>query len=320
MAPIVAVIRVDNLDRMDRLARLAWGVIGWNMLTILLGAVVRATHSGAGCGRTWPTCGGELVPTLEGATAIEFTHRAASGLALVLVAAVAVKVLRSKAPGHPARRSVLWAVAAIIGEALIGAAIVLYEWVGRDDSVARVISVPLHLVNTLVLLAALTLTAWFLGGGGTLRARGRVRAWLLVGAFALVFIFATGAVTALADTLFPAPGQVDAGAAHFLTRLRILHPILAIAVVAAAAIAVRSRGPVGTPPLRILGILTLVQLGLGFLNILLKTPLWLQILHLAVADVMWITYLWVSAQTLASDSSSSSADETGARHEKPLHR
>jgi heme A synthase len=320
MAPIVAVIRVDNLDRMDRLARLAWAVIGWNVLTILLGAVVRATHSGAGCGRTWPTCGGELVPALEGATAIEFTHRIASGLALVLVAVLAIMVLRSRAPGHPARRSVLWAGVAIIGEALIGAAIVLYEWVGRDDSVARVISVPLHLVNTLLLLAALTLTAWFLGGGSVLRARGRVRALLLVGALALVFIFATGAITALADTLFPAAGQVGVGARHFLTRLRILHPILAIAAVAVAGIAVRARGSGTTPALRNLGILTLAQLGLGLLNILLKTPLWLQILHLAIADLIWISYVWLSAQTLASDSSSSFTDATGARHEKPLHK
>jgi heme A synthase len=307
---------------MDRLARLAWAVIGWNVLTILLGAVVRATHSGAGCGRSWPTCGGELVPALEGATGIEFTHRVASGVALVLVAALAVVVLRSRAPGHPARRSVLWAGAAITGEALIGAAIVLYEWVGRDDSVARVISVPLHLVNTLVLLAALTLTAWFLGGGGSIRpARGPVRAWLLVGALALVFIFATGAVTALADTLFPASGPIDAGAQHFLTRLRVIHPILAIVVVSAAGIAVRVRGSDGlTPPIRNLGILTLAQLGLGLLNIMLKTPLWLQILHLAIADVIWVTYVWVCAQTLASDPSSSSAEVTGARHEKPLHR
>jgi heme A synthase len=352
MAPIVAVIRVDNLDRMDRLARLAWAVIGWNVLTILLGSVVRATHSGAGCGRTWPTCGGELVPALEGATAIEFTHRIASGLALVLVGVLAIMVLRSRAPGHPARRSVLWAGVAIIGEALIGAAIVLYEWVGRDDSVARVISVPLHLVNTLLLLAALTLTAWFLKGppppfgvlppppsplrgtppnahsvrwrekrltpfaGG----RGRVRALLLVGALALVFIFATGAITALADTLFPAAGQVDVGARHFLTRLRILHPILAIAAVAAAGIAVRAHGSGTTPALRNLGILTLAQLGLGLLNILLKTPLWLQILHLAIADLIWISYVWLSAQTLASDSSSSFTDATGSRHENPLHK
>ncbi len=309
---------------MDRLTRLAWGVIGWNVLTILVGAVVRATHSGAGCGRTWPTCGGELVPALEGATAIEFTHRVASGLALVLVAVLAIMVLRSRVPGHPARRSVLWACAAIIGEALIGAAIVVYEWVGRDDSVARVISVPLHLVNTLVLLAALTLTAWFLGDGGSVRpAWGptRARAWLLVGATALVLIFATGAVTALADTLFPAAGPVDAGARHFLTRLRIVHPILAVAVVAAAGVAERVRGSDGPRgPLRSLGILMLIQLGLGLLNIVLKTPLWLQILHLAIADLIWITYVWVSAQTLASDSSSSSGDVTGARHEKPLHR
>jgi protoheme IX farnesyltransferase len=307
---------------MNRLARVAWGVIGWNVLTILLGAVVRATHSGAGCGRTWPTCDGELVPALEGATVIEFTHRVASGVALLLVAMLAFMVLRSKAPGHPARRSVLWAGAAIVGEALIGAAIVLYEWVGRDDSVARVISVPLHLVNTLVLLAALTLTAWFLGGGGSIwPASGPIRSWLLVGAVALVLIFATGAVTALADTLFPAAGQVDAGARHFLTRLRIVHPVLAIAVVAAAGIAVRARGSdAATRTLRNLGILTFAQLGLGLINIALKTPLWLQILHLAIADMIWITYVWFSAQTMASDSSSSSADVTGARHEKPLHR
>jgi heme A synthase len=147
-----------------------------------------------------------------------------------------------------------------------------------------------------------------------------VRALLLVGALALVFIFATGAITALADTLFPAAGQVDVGARHFLTRLRILHPILAIAAVAAAGIAVRAHGSGTTPALRNLGILTLAQLGLGLLNILLKTPLWLQILHLAIADLIWISYVWLSAQTLASDSSSSFTDATGSRHENPLHK
>jgi heme A synthase len=261
-----------------------------------------------------------VLPALEGATAIEFIHRAASGLALVLVAILVVLVWRVKVPGHPARRSVLWAGAAIIGEALIGAAIVLYEWVGRDDSVARVISVPLHLVNTLLLLGALTLTAWFLGGGAGVRGRGRRRAWLLIGASGLVLIFATGAVTALADTLFPATGQPEAGAQHFLTSLRVLHPILAIAIVAAAGVAVGAGGAGVSPPLRRLGILTLIQLGVGLLNIIFKTPLWLQVLHLAIADLIWITYVWLSAQTLASDSSSSSTEVTGARHVKPLHR
>ena len=319
MAQIDRVIRLDNLKRMDRLTRVAWGVIAWNVATILLGAVVRATHSGAGCGRTWPTCGGQLVPALEGATAIEFTHRVASGLALALVAMLGVMVYRSRPLRHPARRSMLWAGAAVIGEALIGAAIVLYEWVGRDDSVARVISVPLHLVNTLLLLASLTITAWFLAGGGKLQASGRSRPWLLIGAVALVLIFATGAVTALADTLFPTSGAPSAETQHFLTRLRVLHPILATAAVAAAGIAVRARG-VALSIVRALVALTLIQVGLGLLNILMGTPLWLQILHLAIADSIWISYVWLAAQTLASESASSSDDVTGARQVKPLHR
>ncbi|MEX0667059.1 MAG: COX15/CtaA family protein, partial [Acidimicrobiia bacterium] len=153
---------------MTRQVRFAWFVIGWNVLTILLGALVRATHSGAGCGRSWPTCRGELLPELGGATTIEFTHRIASGIALLLVASLVAVVWRSVARRHPARRAVVWAGIAIVGEGLIGAAIVFYEWVADDSSIARVVAVPMHLVNTFLLLAALTLTAWFLDGGGRL--------------------------------------------------------------------------------------------------------------------------------------------------------
>lgn len=305
---------------MDRVARVAWGVIAWNIATILLGAVVRATHSGAGCGPSWPTCRGELVPALQGATAIEFTHRVASGLSLALVTMLVVLVFKSRPSAHPARRSALWAAGAVIGEALIGAAIVLYEWVGRDDSLARVVSVPLHLVNTLLLLAALTLTAWFLSGGERLGGNRPSRPWLAVGAAALILIFATGAVTALADTLFPAAGVSTEDAQHFLTRLRVLHPILAIAVVTVAGIGGRARGWTAWPQVRWLALFTVTQIGLGLLNIVLGTPLWLQILHLAVADLIWITYVWVAAQTLANDSASSAAEVTGARQTKPLHR
>jgi len=320
MARIGWLIRPDNLELMDRLTRLAWAVIGWNVVTILLGSVVRATHSGAGCGRSWPTCEGQLLPALEGATAIEFTHRVASGVALVLVGVLAWAVFRTKPPAHPARRSASWAAAAVVGEALIGAAIVVYEWVGSDDSVARVMAVPLHLVNTLLLLAALTLTTWFLMGGRRLRWQGPSRRWVAVGAVALVLIFATGAITALADTLFPTSGGVSAGAEHFLTRLRIFHPILAVFAVAATTLATRNVVRAAWPLVKWLVVLTLCQLGLGLLNIALGTPLWLQILHLALADVIWIAYIWVAAQTLASDATSSATVETGAKQVKPLHK
>ena len=304
---------------MRRLARLGSLVIGWNVITILLGALVRATHSGAGCGRSWPTCQGQLVPELAGATTIEFIHRGASGVALLLVAILAVGVFRGTIKSHPARRAVTWAGAAVIGEALIGATIVLYEWVGRDDSLARVVAVPLHLVNTLLLLAALTLTVFFLHGGGRLTGH-RGRSWLVAGAAALVLIFASGAVTALADTLFPVAGLGDESTTHFLTRLRVVHPVLAVGAVVAALLASRARG---LPSMGLAGWvlgLSIGQLGLGALNIFLATPLWLQLLHLAVADAIWIAYVWLGAQVLASESVSAAGSFTGARHVNPLHR
>ena len=321
---------------MTRLARFAWIVIGWNVLTILLGALVRATHSGAGCGRSWPTCQGELVPGLGGATTIEFTHRMASGVALILVASLVVVVWRSVGGPHPARRSAIWAGVAILGEALIGAAIVLYEWVADDSSIARVVAVPLHLVNTFLLLAALTLTAWFLQGGGRLTAHGRPWRWMLLGAAALVTIAGTGAVTALADTLFPSGsvassfGAVVTSTEHFLTRLRVLHPVLALLAVSAAALATRLvKGPV-VARVRALLILSMGQMGLGVLTIALASPLWVRLLHLAVADIIWISYAWLAAQTLSahaadpqtpsSKTDSASTESTGARHEKPVHR
>ena len=311
---------------MTRLVRFAWLVIGWNVLTILLGAVVRATHSGAGCGRSWPTCQGEMLPELSGATTIEFTHRIASGIALILVASLMLMVWRSVAPRHPARRAVVWAGFAIVGEALIGAAIVFYEWVADDSSIARVVAVPMHLVNTLLLLAALTLTAWFLAGGGRLVARGVPLRWVVAGAAALVAIAGTGAITALADTLFPSE-SVAAGLAaaltsteHFLTRLRVLHPVLAVLAISAAAVATRlMRGPVAVR-VRILLTLSVAQMGFGVLTIALGSPLWVRLLHLATADLIWISYVWLAAQTLSSSTVSDSTESTGARHAKPAHR
>lgn len=142
----------------------------------------------------------------------------------------------------------------------------------------------------------------------------------MVGALALVLIFATGAITALADTLFPVSAGDAAAPEHFLTRLRILHPILAVVAVAAATMATRNVVRVVGPLLKWLVALTLAQLGLGLLNIALGTPVWLQILHLTMADVIWIVYIWVAAQTVASEATSSATVETGAKQVKPLHK
>lgn len=290
------------MSRRPTLAAYTWLVLAVNMGVIALGALVRATGSGAGCGRSWPTCRGELVPVLEGATAIEFTHRAASGIALLVVIALAVAVFRSTAKGDLARLGASLAVVAIVAEALIGAMLVLAEWVADDASLARAIAVPLHLVNTLFLLASLTLTVFWLRGGRplSLSADRLTRRAVIVGGIALVLIFASGAVAALADTLFPdEPFGADfSGEAHFLTRLRILHPILAVTAAAIAWWLTGRSGVAERGPGRWLPFLVALMILSGVVSVLIGVPIWMQIVHLMLADALWITYVWVSAEAL----------------------
>lgn len=281
--------------------RYAWFVLGFNVVVILLGALVRATGSGAGCGPSWPTCEGEIVPELEGATAVEFTHRAVSGIALILVLVLALTVWRKTTKGHPARTGAVLSVVAIIGEALIGAMIVLAEWVAEDASVARALSVPLHLVNTLFLLAVLSLTIFWLGGGRRLDfgKDSTVTRWVVVGGVALVVISASGAVTALADTLFPKVAGTDiAGEEHFLTRLRIVHPVLAVFAAAAGWWAASRSEERRAGAATALPVLVGLMLITGAVNIALGVPVWMQLVHLALADALWVAYVFTSAQAL----------------------
>ena len=72
------------------LRRFAWAVVGYNVLVIVWGAVVRATGSGAGCGDNWPLCNGQVVPlNPRVATVIEFT------LIVSLIAVAAIASMRS---------------------------------------------------------------------------------------------------------------------------------------------------------------------------------------------------------------------------------
>jgi len=281
--------------------RYAWFVLGFNVMVILLGAVVRATGSGAGCGRSWPTCDGQVVPELEGATAIEFSHRVMSGMAVLFVVALVVLVWRNTERRDPARLGASLSAVAILGEALIGAMIVLAEWVADDTSVARAVSVPLHLINTLFLLACLTLTIFWLGGGSRLdlgKNRAVTRA-VLLGGLALVLITGTGAVTALADTLFPkSVGGDITGEEHFLERLRVVHPVLAIFAASIGWWLASRSETERTNTAKALPVLVGLMLVTGGLNVALGVPVWMQLVHLALADALWVAYVLVSAEVL----------------------
>ena len=294
---------------MANLVRYAWFVVLFNVGVIVFGAFVRATGSGAGCGPSWPTCRPAVSPEAEAERAIELTHRGSAGVALALVVILAIGVWRHTARGHPARTGALLSVVAIVGEALIGAMIVLAEWVAEDASSARVVAVPLHLVNTLFLLAVLSLTIFWLTGGRRLELRSnpRVARAVIFGGVALVLIAATGAVTALADTLFPKLTGVGPSAGeHFLTELRIVHPILAV-VAAAVGWWAASRSEQGRGwAARALPVLVGLMLLTGVVNVFLGVPVWMQLVHLALADALWVAYVLASAGALQVSAASES--------------
>ena len=190
-----------------RFSYLAWAVLAFNVAVILGGAVVRATGSGDGCGATWPRCGGQIIPTNPSSERIiEFTHRMMSGAAGLGVLALFVLALVLYAKRDPIRRAAAASLGFLIIESLLGAALVLFGWVDQDASVGRQIVVPLHLTNTFLLLAALTLTAWWASGNPAPKTAERSREvrWLWLGALAMLIIGTSGALNALADSLFAA--------------------------------------------------------------------------------------------------------------------
>lgn len=294
--------------RRRRFTAAAWLVLAFNLGVILWGAYVRATGSGAGCGAHWPLCNGVVVPRApEAATRIEFTHRVTSGLALLAVAGMAVWAARAFPRGHRVRRGAGAALAFIVVEALLGAALVLFRLVGDNPSLARGAVGALHLANTMLLVACLALTAWWVSGAPAAGwPRGRA-AWLRGAALSgLLLVGASGAVAALGDTLFPGGERAAALAAglpwgtELLLQLRIAHPFLALAVaVAVAAVAVAAlRRPAGAATVRlataVLALLA-VQLLAGLVNVALAAQVWLQLVHLLLADLLWIAVVLLVA-------------------------
>ena len=305
-APALHVPPVTS-PRQKTLVRFAWGVLAYNIAVILWGSVVRATSSGAGCGEHWPLCNGSVVQHHpQVATLIELAHRMTSGVALLLMIGLLVWTWRQTARGHLARVAVAAAAILTFNEALLGALLVLLGKVAHDQSASRGVYLSLHLANTLLLLAALTLTAHFLA-----RERGYMRgsvdyhslAPVSAGLFATLLVGVSGSLAALGDTLFPAENLRAAFAQDFssssswLLRLRWLHP--AMSLLAGAFIlwlllkgARRNQGLAAG----VTGLL-LLQYFLGIADVLLRAPVWMQVVHLFGADLLWVALITLTAHT-----------------------
>ena len=285
------------------------------VVIILSGDLVQATGSGAGCGENWPRCDGALIPAFDdAATGIEFTHRILTFVLSMVIVALVVRARKSFTPGHRIRRAVGYVAALFVLEVAIGALLVVFGWVDDDGSFGRVVADSLHLVNTFLLVAALVVVVYYAAGGreaspGDLL---RTASDVFGGAVVLLLIGLTGAISSLADTLFPADSVLEGireefgSAAPFLLRVRAVHPIVAIAGgIVVFVIAKRLAGGGGRSVSRYARAVhtgILIQLGLGALNLALLTPLETQIAHLLLADVVWIAYVLMMLSAAGSGS------------------
>jgi cytochrome c oxidase assembly protein subunit 15 len=273
---------------------------------MLWGALVRATGSGAGCGNHWPLCNGEVIPLSPRVdTVIEFTHRCMTGGAAFVVLGLLVWTFRATVKGHAARVMAVASMVLLLNEALLGALLVKLGYVTGNQSTGRVVVLSIHLSNTLLLLAALTLTARLLGTGqmwSELRVRGRNALWAVTGLAATLVVGVSGSLAALGDTLFPASSlrmameQDFAAASPWLLRLRGVHPVSAVIAGAFVLwlVAQGRRAGAGRLATIVIGLLGF-QFALGLADVLLLAPVWMQIVHLLGADLYWVSLVTLAA-------------------------
>ncbi len=307
MAPQVSRAGSPPAAASTLLQRYSWFVVAFNVLVILWGNVVTATGSGNGCGDHWPLCGGTVVQHWQtAASIIEFAHRASSGLDGLFVVALVFWTWTAMPRRHLARISSAIALFLTFNEGLLGALLVLLHHTGADQSPMRAFWLSLHLVNTLLLLASVALTAHFLG-----RTTGRMRGGVelrhglaaLVGLTATLAVGVSGSLAALGDTLYPARSLAEAFAqdlsphGSWLLHVRWIHPALSLFAAAWILFLVAMSRRAGSRGLGgFVAAMVGVQLALGIADVLLLAPTWLQVTHLLGADVLWISLVVLSAR------------------------
>ncbi len=292
---------------------LAWTTLSVNTIVILQGALVRATGAGAGCGRDWPRCQGEILPLEHGlATWMEFSHRALSGVALLMGIWLLVKAVRLR---HDLPGFLPFAIASAIFlliEALIGAGTVLTGLTGDNVSVARGLLVAFHLLNSMLLVGALALATVHAYPGQTWppvwTGQTGLKILIGVGLLGMMILMFSGGIAAMGNTMFP-PESLQEGLtddfspqAHPLIRLRILHPFLGIGVgaylwVSYAVTGWFKRAPQVRRFRKMLLAVYAVQLLVGTINLAMLGPIPLQLLHLALAVAafgLWSVVGWLT--------------------------
>ena len=301
-------------SKLSKFAKYAWFVLAYNIVVILWGVFLRASKSGDGCGTHWLTCHGEIIPSApEMKTVIEFTHRITSGLAFIAVLILVIWAFRLFSKGDIVRKTVVISFIFIITEALVGAGLVLTGNTAENFTSARPFWMIGHLTNTFILLAFLSLTAWFASGGKSfnLKVEPKILIFLSLAIIGIFFVGVTGSIAALSNMMFPSESiaqgiqQDFSSGSHILLRLRVFHPISSIAVgvfliFLAGWLRKQEENDLWINRFsNALSLLILIQLAFGAATLLIGAPIVMQLIHLLLADAVWIVFVLLSAAFLA---------------------
>lgn len=310
---------------MSRFAKYGWFVLAYNVIVILWGVFLRASKSGDGCGQHWLTCHGEVIPSApELKTIIEFSHRLTSALDGVFVIVLLVWAFRIWYAGKSQRTYSVLKMAAgtflfVLIEGALGAGLVLTGNTAETLTASRPFWMAAHLINTLILLSLLTLTAWFASDGtrSSLSGNRKVSLFLFLGAVFIFLVGISGSIAALSSMIFPSGTLTEeiakdfSATSHVLLRLRLLHPILAIfssvyLIFLASRLKAKTPGSHGVARWsNVLSILILVQIGFGALTLFTMAPIIMQLGHLFLADAVWISFVLMSANVLSENGKTS---------------
>lgn len=313
----MAVMHVEQKPSL--FARYSIFALGYNLLVILWGVFLRSSKSGDGCGQHWLTCNGEVLPSApQLKTVIEYSHRIMSALdgIVVLVLVIWALIIWRKTDTDQSWSTFRFAALSlvfVITEALVGAGLVLTGNTADNLTAARPFWMAAHLINTLILLVFLTLTARRAYGGEALNfnVKTKYRSAIAVGAAAILVVGITGSIAALSHMIFPSGTIAESMAKDFsptsniLLRLRLLHPITAILtsvflVFLTGWLSKESgKNKLVARWSNILAILVLCQLAFGSFTLLTLAPIVMQLGHLLLVDAIWISYVMFSASFLS---------------------
>lgn len=326
--------RMETGTKLDRFAKFAWFVLAYNIVVIMWGVFLRASKSGDGCGQHWLTCHGEVVPSApELKTVIEFSHRITSALDGLIVIALLVWAVRLWYVHRTEITLYVLKMAAgaflfVLIEGALGAGLVLTGNTAETLTPARPFWMAAHLINTLILLSLLTITAWSASSGRrvSFKAEPKQLAWIALGAVLIFLVGISGSVAALSSMIFPSGTIVEgitkdfSSTSHLLLRIRPFHPIIAVIAavfltfwatwVKAKAAQNKSVGKWAN----VLSVLVVVQIVFGALTLLTLAPIVMQLGHLLLADAIWISFVLLSLDLLAENHL---PDQTDVRHFAP---